>query len=149
MCVIQSQPQLSHLTLPAGVRVSSEIFRQVGSNHQFSWLKMVTDNCLQLYFVNFQRMELKYYANSDWVIRRHSNLIVAQRGITLWWQIIWFICHGRAVNVSFHCELGRRRLTRAHTCHQQYTFTWIPYNNSDSWDKAWDEPVYIQKPSLY
>lgn len=119
MCVIQSWPQLSHLTLPAGVRVSSVIFRQVGSNRQFSRLKMVTDNCLQLYFVNFERMELKYYANSDWVIRRHSNQIVAQRGITLWWQITWFIGHSGTVNISFHCEWGRRSIANAYTCHQQ------------------------------
>lgn len=63
--------------------MSSVIFRQVGSNHQFSELKMVTDNCSQLYFVNFQRMEPNYYANSVGAIRGHSNLIVAQRGITV------------------------------------------------------------------
>lgn len=91
MCVIQSWPQLSHLTLPAGVRVSSVNFRQVGSNRQFSRLKMVTDNCLQLFFVNFQRMELNYYAHSGGAIRRHSDLILAQRGNTVWWQITWVI----------------------------------------------------------
>lgn len=105
MCVIQSWPQLSHLTLPAGVRVSSVIFRQVGSNRQFSRLKMVTDNCLQLYFVNFQRMELNYYAHSGGAIRRHSDPILAQRGNTVWWQITWVIGHSGTVSATFHVGL--------------------------------------------
>ena len=121
MCVIQSWPQLSHLTLPAGVRVSSVIFRQVGSNRQFSRLKMVTDNCLQLYFVNFQRMELKYYANSHSAIRRHSNLIVAQRGITVMtnYMIHWpqWICK------RIFSLWVRRSIANFHTCLKQYAFT--------------------------
>lgn len=50
-------------------------------------------------------MELKYYANSKWVIRRHPNLIVAQRGISLWWQIIRTIGHSGNVNTSFSLQV--------------------------------------------
>lgn len=121
MCVFQSWPQLSRLTLPAGVRVSSVIFRQVGSNRQISRLKMVTDNCSQLYFVNFRRMELKYYANSGGAIRRRVDLILAQRGNTVWWQITWVIGHSGTGSVTFHGEWGG--IANAPICHQQYEFT--------------------------
>lgn len=80
MCVIQSWPQLSHLTLPAGVRVSSEIFRQVGSKHQFSSLKMVTDNCLQLDSVNFPEERSSNIMLIQNQQLEDSNLMVVQRG---------------------------------------------------------------------
>lgn len=84
MCVIHCWPQLSCLTLPAGVHVSSAIFRQVGSRLQFSGPKTVMDNCSQLHFVNFRRMELlgkkKNYGNLAGPIRSSDDLILAQRG---------------------------------------------------------------------
>lgn len=130
MCVIQRWPQLSRLTLPAGVRVSSVIFRQVGSNRQISRLKMVTDNCSQLYFVKFRRMELQYYANSGGAIRRRDDLILAQRGNTAWWQITWVIGHSGTGSVTFHDERGG--IVNVHVCHQQYEFTAGTFDDSGS-----------------
>lgn len=63
--------------------MSSVIFRQAGSNRQFSRLKMLTDKCLQLHFLNFQRMKQKYYGNLDAPIRKGGDLILAQRGNTV------------------------------------------------------------------
>lgn len=106
MCVIHCWLQLSCLTLPAGVRVSSVIFQQVGSSLQFSRSKTVTDNCSQHHFHSklSQDGTEKNYGNLAGPIRSRGGIILAQRGNTVWWQITWFIGHSGAVNVTSHCE---------------------------------------------